>query len=308
VPFIQYIASKRRRGRSLEIIDLANEICATYAAQGYNLTLRQLYYQFISRDFFPNSEKSYNSLGSIISDARLEGLVDWNHLEDRGREPHSVGWHDHEVPEQEELIRQARFGYSLDMWDGQERRVEVWVEKQALEEVVGRAANRYRAAYFACKGYVSQSEMWRAGQRLRGIIDSGQTPLILHLGDHDPSGIDMTRDIRERLSLFAEEDIEVKRIALNMDQIEAYNPPPNPAKMTDSRFWDYQQRYGDSSWELDALNPDQLDKLIRENIEANLDWGRFQNQRRLEVQGRDEISAIADRWDDITEFLEANPV
>lgn len=307
MPRIQYLADKRFRRDSLAIINLADEICTSFAAQGYDLTLRQLYYQFISRDAFPNTEQSYNRLGKLISDARLQGLIDWNHLEDRGRNAHGVGWHTHEIPSFESIVRQARWNYSHDLWTDQPRRVEVWVEKQALEQVVQRAAGRTRTASFACKGYVSQSEMWRAGQRMREIIDGGQEPLILHLGDHDPSGIDMTRDIRERLSLFAEEDIEVKRIALNMDQIRRYAPPPNPAKVTDSRFESYRAVYGDESWELDALRPDVLAALIEDEIELVLDRKRFTQEYNAEVSGRKRFEAIADRWDEIVEFLEENP-
>lgn len=307
MPRIAYLLPKRFRPDSLRIIELADEICRDFARQGYDLTLRQLYYQFISRDAFPNTEQSYNRLGKLISDARLQGMIDWNHLEDRGRNAHQTGWHSHEVPTFESLVRDARYGYSLDVWEGQPRRVEVWVEKQALEQVVQRATAHTRTASFACKGYVSQSEMWRAGRRMKEIIEGGQDPLILHLGDHDPSGIDMTRDIRERLSLFAEEDVEVRRIALNMDQILELNPPPNPAKVTDSRFESYRAVYGDESWELDALSPAYLDNLITTAIREELDLDQFNAQVEAEHDGRTRFDLVADRWEEITAYLEANP-
>lgn len=307
MPRIAYLLPKRFRPDSLRIIELADEICRDFARQGYDLTLRQLYYQFISRDAFPNTEQSYNRLGKLISDARLQGMIDWNHLEDRGRNAYQTGWHSHVVPTFESLVRDARYGYSLDMWEGQSRRVEVWVEKQALEQVVQRATARTRTASFACKGYVSQSEMWRAGRRMKEIIEGGQEPLILHLGDHDPSGIDMTRDIRDRLSLFAEEAVEVRRIALNMDQILELNPPPNPAKVTDSRFESYRAVYGDESWELDALSPAYLDNLITMAIREELDLDQFNAQVDAEHDGRTRFDLVADRWDEITAYLEANP-
>ncbi len=104
--------------------------------------------------------------------------------------------------------------------------------------------------YFSCRGYTSQSEMWAAAQRLLGYIWAKQRQhvTILHFGDHDPSGIDMTRDIRERLSLFCGgEGFAVRRIALNMDQVRQYDPPPNPAKLTDTRVDAYLRKYGDDS-------------------------------------------------------------
>lgn len=85
---------------------------------------------------------------------------------------------------------------------------------------------------------------------------------VLYLGDHDPSGIDMTRDVRERLEMFSRSSFDVKRLALNMDQVEMWNPPENPAKTTDSRYEAYLLEFGESSWELDAVDPATLGGLV----------------------------------------------
>lgn len=304
MPRIAYVEPRKFQPDTLAIIELADGIATDYKRRGFNLTLRQLYYQFISRDFFANSEKSYDKLGRIVNDARLAGMFDWSLLEDRGREAYGTAWAGHTPDEQSELIRQAKYGYSLDLWEGQPRRIEVWVEKQALEEVAERAAGSFRAGYFACKGYVSQSEMWAAGRRMREVSRLyGQEPLVLHLGDHDPSGLDMTRDIGERLSMFAERPIEVRRLALNMAQTDELNPPPNPAKVTDSRFADYQAEYGDESWELDAVEPEALIELIETEIRAELDSDLFNEQLGAERRGRQAFEDIADRWGEVVEFL-----
>lgn len=303
MPYIQYLETKKFRQASLEIIELADRIATAYKANGYNLTLRQLYYQFISRDFFPNTEQSYNRLGAIINDARLQGMIDWDHIEDRGREAHQVDWLGVEAPTIEDQIRYLQYRHSLDLWRGQERRVEVRVEKQALEEVAEKAAGKFRVGYFACKGYVSQSEMWAAGNRLREALDEGQEPLILRLGDHDPSGIDMTRDIQERLSMFAESDIEVRRLALNMPQIRELNPPPNPAKLSDSWAASYVHRYGTESWELDAISPDRLVDLITDEIAGEVDHVKFNEARAEEREGRQFYIDLADNWDEAERVL-----
>lgn len=304
MPRIAYTDTPNFRGGTLEIIRLADEICTDYQRQGYNLTLRQLYYQFISRDFFPNSEKSYNRLGRIVSDARLAGLIDWNHLTDRGRSARGVGWLGIDEPLMGDLVSQAAENYAFDLWRSQPRRVEVWVEKQALEDVVGRAAGQTRTGFFSCKGYVSQSEMWGAAMRIKRYIRAGHEPLILHLGDHDPSGIDMTRDIGERLALFVGEPVEIRRLALNMDQVDEYNPPPNPAKITDSRFAGYQAIHGDESWELDALKPEMLVELISGEIMAELDKEAFAKEIELEDEGREKMRTVASHWDDALRFIE----
>ena len=109
---------------------------------------------------------------------------------------------------------------------------------------------------------MSQSEQWRAGRRLARYVAKGQRPIVFHLGDHDPSGIDMTRDNGERLSMFAGVPMQVVRLALNRDQVDRYHAPPNPAKVTDSRYAAYQREHGEESWELDALDPEVIQELI----------------------------------------------
>ena len=249
---------KNFRAKSRAIIIKANEIIEEYAAQGYSLTLRQLYYQFVARDLIPNTELSYKSLGSIINDGRLAGHIDWLAIEDRTRNVSAAPFWDSPA----DVMQAARDSYQIDMWADQPRRVEVWIEKNALTGVIHDTCRQLHVPYFACIGYVSQSEQWRAYQR------STNHPLtILHLGDHDPSGIDMTRDNDDRLNMVFGGDVKMIRIALNMDQIEQYNPPPNPAKVTDSRFEQYLRDFGPDSWELDALEPSVINDLIRTHVD-----------------------------------------
>jgi hypothetical protein len=247
---------------SLRVIKQANEIIEIYQDQGFTLTLRQLYYQFVSRDLIPNTMQSYKRLGSIINDARMAGHIGWDAIEDRTRNLQRLStW---SGPRQ---IMDAVIGqYRIDRWDAQRVVPEVWIEKEALVGVIEAICRKYQVPYFACRGYVSQSEQWAAGQRFAEQINRGQTPVILHLGDHDPSGIDMTRDNQARLSLFAGEEVQVERLALNWDQIQQYKPPPNPAKMTDSRFAQYELAHGNKSWELDALEPRVIIDLVESAI------------------------------------------
>ena len=249
------------------IISKANAIIDEYERQGFDLTLRQLYYQFVSRDLIPNRDTEYKRLGSIINDARLAGLIDWNAITDRTRNLRSLShWRN-----PGDIIFSAARSYRIDKWAMQDYRVEVWIEKDALVGVIAGVCDDLDIPYFSCRGYTSQSEMWVAGQRLLKYIKDGQTPLVLHFGDHDPSGKDMTRDIIDRLTLFSNSAIELQRIALNMDQVEQYNPPPNPAKITDSRASAYIAEYGDESWELDALETTVIADLIRDAVGVVMD-------------------------------------
>ena len=288
------------RPATLERIDQAVEIIDEYRAQGFTLTLRQLYYQFVARALIPNTERSYKALGNTISDARLAGLIDWSSIEDRLRRT--------EIPARwdtpADILVSAASSWNVDHWVGQKSRPEVWIEKDALVGVIEGVCQEFDVPYLACRGYVSQSTQWRAGMRLRGYREHGQTPVVLHLGDHDPSGLDMTRDNDDRLDMFAQRGVLLRRLALNMDQVEEHGPPPNPAKVTDSRFDAYVDEHGYESWELDALEPQMISDLIRENLEGLIDrsiWDarvdEMENQRRR-------LRVISDRWEEVVDYLD----
>lgn len=203
----------------------------------------------------------------------------------------------------EASIEQVAAGYREDVWRTQPHRVEVWIEKDALAGVLDACCPRLDVPYFSCRGYTSQSEMWGAAQRiLRRFQKHGQRTIILHLGDHDPSGIDMTRDIKARLEMFlsrhvAEPVVHVKRIALQMAQVERYNPPPNPAKVTDSRFKRYVAKYGQYSWELDALPPDVLVALVQRQVLKYVDADRMQAAVDQQRRNQSHLTRVAQNWE-----------
>jgi hypothetical protein len=303
------------------MIDRANEIIEQYKDLGLSLTLRQLYYQFVSRDLISNTEKSYRSLGQLISNARICGKISWTAIVDREREciiPSTWRNSGH-------IVDSAARSFKMNLWLRQRFYVEVWVEKKSLVEII--ASND--TPYFACKGYTSSSSIWEAAQRFRAHMNlpeiptlrepaaieiekeiefnynnhgedykswelhsTPKVPVVLYLGDHDPSGLDMTRDIKERLQMFQAPAL-IKRIGLNWDQIQKYQPPPNPAKVTDSRFSEYQANYGDESWELDALSPEVLQELVRGSIDEFKDkeqWAKDEEEQEAE---REELRNIA---------------
>lgn len=341
MPRIEYIPKKFSPAR-LELIDQAEAMCSDYARQGYDLTLRQLYYQFVARGIIPNKDTEYKRLGDIVNDARLAGLIDWRHITDRGRNLQAIQhWND-----PADIVRDAGGWWATDRWSTQPTRVECWVEKQALEGVIGGVCNRNDVPYFACKGYTSQSEMWGAAQRIGRHLARGQNVVILHLGDHDPSGIDMTRDIRDRLAMFVKRDearvgiailrrhvaastldpaaddyltegtrildeehttwatLTVDRIALNMDQIRQYDPPPNPAKVTDSRYHDYRYHFGDECWELDALEPSVLVALIEDGITDNRDADLWDEATDEQEHHRSILRRASKHWDGVARFID----
>lgn len=285
------------RDKSLELITLINKVIGEYSLQGYELTLRQAYYQLVARGYIPNNERSYKNVGNLINDGRIAGLIDWDSITDRTRNLRNRShW-----TNPSEVIASARYSYHLDMWENQPNYVEVWVEKDALVDIVGQACYPIDTPYFSCRGYTSQSEMWTAAQRFLRQSNREQR-IIIHLGDHDPSGIDMTRDIQDRLNMFGA-DVFVKRVALTMDQIEEYSPPPNPAKITDSRAAGYIERFGNESWELDALEPQMLTQLIQGEVTAYRDDDLFQSVSARERREKNELRMLEDHYDSAINFL-----
>lgn len=287
--------------KTLDVIVQANEIIAEYEEEGYTLTLRQLFYQFVARDLLPNTQRQYKRLGDIMTNARISGLVDWDAIEDRGRNVH-----DWLIQTSERVAtRNLENRFALDLWDSQDTYVEVWVEKDALNAVIERPCARYRVPFLACKGYLSASEAYRAGKRFED--SDADRKVIIHLGDHDPSGIDMTRDNRERIHMFSwDNSIEVRRIALNRDQVDLYKPPPNFAKMTDSRVGNYIDIHGDKSWELDALEPRVIDELVANEIRSLIDMEIWQGDLEEEREREQVLRDIYRRYDEVAEFLQGD--
>lgn len=285
------------RAESLRLIELINGVINEYTSQGYDLTLRQVYYQLVARGFIPNNERSYKNVGNLINDARLAGLIDWNAIQDRTRrirvKPH---W---DSPS--DIMRTMEALYAIDIRSTQPNYIEVWVEKDALIGIVEDISRKLDVPCFSCRGYVSASEMWAAAQRFRDE-EYRERRIILHLGDHDPSGKDMTRDIEERLSMFGA-DVEVQRIALNFDQIEEFSPPPNPTKLSDSRAVSYIEEYGYSCWELDALEPKILTNLIKSKVDNLTDMLELSTQERITHDDKRAISLVRTNWDDAVQLL-----
>jgi hypothetical protein len=306
--------TKKVGAESLHIIRLADEILTDYADRGYTVTLRQLFYRFLSKKYFPatwidvdyniknnldrdtlNTQKNYKRLGEIVLVGRNNGLIDWNHMEDRGRT--TVGNSHWDNPGQ--IVRAAANGYRIDKWEDQPCWVTVMVEKQALEGVLVPVCNDLDIPFCANKGYSSASALYGMARNIAYRRDRlGKQIHVIYLGDHDPSGIDMSRDIEQRLRTMSRGSIHVHRIALNMDQIEAYNLIEDPAKVTDSRAKGYIDIYGDKSWELDALEPELLDSLVRLKVGELRDDGLFAARVEKERQERDILLSFASTFKD----------
>ena len=238
------------------------------------VTVRQLYYRLVAGGHIANNDKEYGRVQDLITKARYAGLIDWNAIEDRNREPlKAAEWQDGA-----HLLRSAVEDFRLNRWEMQPFYLELWVEKAALAGVLSPIAIDYHLTLMVNRGYGSASSMKESADRIRarsrasGKWTSHHRPIILYIGDFDPSGEDMVRDVRERLLEFGcPRELDVFKLALTKAQIEKYNPPPNPAKVTDSRAAKYIAEHGDESWEVDAIPPKELALLVRTSINAYVD-------------------------------------
>jgi hypothetical protein len=222
--------------------------------------------------------------------------VSWTAIEDRTRNLQALATWDSPAS----IIGACAAKFKHDLWADQPNYVEVWFEKEALIGVAEKICDELRVPYFACRGYNSASEQWRAGQRLKRKVENGQKVHILHFGDHDPSGVDMTSDNRDRLQLFLgehAEDFKFHRMALNMEQVEKYRPPPNPAKPKDSRYNKYVKKFGTKKcWELDALEPKIISGIIRAKVKRLRDekkWAKSLKRERASILRVEELAEIA---------------
>jgi hypothetical protein len=284
---------------SLTRIQLANEILEEYGAQGYKLTLRQLYYKFVARNLVPNNQREYKKLGELVNDARLAGLIDWDAIVDHTRTLRGVNTWDSPA----DIIRSTGYSYARDLWASQKYHIEVWIEKDAAVSIVAPACNKYRVDYFSCRGYTGQSAMYGAGKRLLNYVEAGKEPVVLHFGDHDPSGIDMTRDITDRLTEFARQKVTIVRCALTFPQVQQYKCPPNPAKESDSRCEAYVAEYGQESWELDALEPNVITSLITAEVEARRDMKQWRIDFAQEESEIRDLEKCYRNWSKVQKFL-----
>ncbi len=319
--------------KTRRLIHEADEILSSYwrDGEGFALTLRQLFYQFVARGRLANKPSEYERLGRTMTDARYLGLIDWDMLIDRTREIFDWTY----VRDERDALLESAATLKFDKWASQPSRVELWIEKDAAIGVIEAVSTELEVPYMSSRGYHSTSGAWQAAQRLRRHILAGQSVLALHIADHDPSGVDMTRDLQDRLTEFLQHDVaqaygrkyilapedvrfawsdlwldgkfEVRRIALNMDQVEAFRPPGQPVKRGDTRTPAYVEQFGEMCWELDALEPDYVADLIRGHVLGERDQAEWAMRQGWEQEARAKLKVAADSWDDVAELLDPAP-
>jgi hypothetical protein len=268
-------------------LDQINQVVESYQSQGYKLTLRQLYYQLVSSDIIPNKLEEYNKLSKLLKEGRMAGMVDWDAIEDRLRRPSKPASWDNPA----QIINSCISQYRCNRMNGQEIYLEVWVEKDALSGVLKRVTEKYGIPIVVNRGYSSVTAMFDAHERFETAFNDEQQIKIIYIGDFDPSGQDMIRDITDRIQEFNEYnyDFEILPIALTWSQIQEFTPPPNPAKITDPRAKEYIRKHGPTSWEVDALRPEILNSILTSIIETNIQKEKYTEMLDLEKEHKNKL-------------------
>jgi hypothetical protein len=286
---IKYESHKFKKS-NLDQIAIVNEIIELYLPKNLILTLRQLFYQLVIRNVIVNSEKAYRNLGNTVKKARNAGLTDWDGIEDRGRLPH----YQTQFKNAQALINAAIRQYRLPRWAGQDWYCELWTEKDALSNILAVMAKQYHITMMVDKGFGSTSSLHDAADRFIAHKDA-KHKAILYLGDFDPSGEDMVRDLRRRMKFYGA-NVEVRKIALTFDQVKQYNLVPNPVKKKDSRSRSFIEKYGESSWEVDALPPDVLHQLVEDAILKVLDMDKYNEVIEREDADKELLEEMKDKF------------
>lgn len=280
-----------KSSKTAEILRNAVKICEEFQAQGFDLTLRQLYYQFVSRGLHGSGDSHYRRLGRILTEARIEGTFPLHFIVDRGRNVGVTGFaHDATDPEvalrqAADELRRAPYWIWRDRWFGQPVVPFVWIEKDALAGIYERTCSDLKVGLFPCKGYPSISALAEFCKSVEEAIALGADDIvILYAGDHDPDGLEIPRSSYRNIEEMWENGvvlpsvvdfrstIRLERVALSIEQIREHNAPPFAAKTTSTRFRSYFEETGlRDAWELDALPPTSVDRLLRDAVDVYFD-------------------------------------
>ena len=262
-----------RHAKTVELIETAKGILADL----HPMTVRQVYYQLVSRQVIKNNRGQYQAVSNALVSARREGIIPWAWIEDRLRRPRHVSmWSG--LAEFAETCRRA---YRRDVWDTQPDYLEVWLEKDALSGIFEDVLSPYGVTLNVGRGYDGWSSIHDAAIR----FEEKSVVTVLYFGDFDPSGEDMVRSLIKRLASLGCYP-EVIKCALTHRDIDRYELPADFAKKTDTRTAAFVAEHGDIAVELDALPPDVLRDRLDKEVSNRLDLKALERIKRLEKRER----------------------
>ena len=216
------------------------------AAAGNPMTVRQIFYQLSTRGLIDKTEAEYKqTVGRLTATMRLEGDLPFYWIADNSRWMRKPRTHS----SLKNMLDITASAYRRALWDDQDVYVEIWLEKDALSGVVYPVTSQWDVPLMVTRGYPSLTFLHDAGDIL-GCED--REVFLYYFGDWDPSGLDIARNVEERLHEFSDyADINFERIAVTPEQVHQWNLPTRPTKKTDTRS----RSFKGASVELDAIPP-----------------------------------------------------
>lgn len=276
---------KRTRRTKSEISEIANGLLEVLSE--YNpMTVRQVFYQMVSRGYVPKTEQAYKNLVCrLLTRLRLEGTIPFGWIADNTRWMRKPTTYDG----MREALEVARKMYRRALWTRQNVYVEVWIEKDALAGVIYDITARWDIPLMVTRGYPSLSYAHEAAQYMVSI---GKPVYIYYLGDYDPSGLDIVRALRTRLFEFTNGlPIHFRHIAVTPEQISEWDLPTRPTKTTDPRAIHFN---GNQSVELDAIPVHLLRGLVDNAILQHVDLNEVARLRQIEEAEKQSLALVID--------------
>ena len=234
------------------------------------MTIRQLFYRLVSSGLIPNDRKHYQLVSRVMTKARDDGRCDFDAIVDRSRPQYSPNVFE----DAGEYANVVQRGYRKDYWATQPNHVEIWVEKDAIIGSIEPTTNKLGVTIRVGRGFLSTTKAHEIASHFASI-DKPIT--VFYLGDHDPSGHDIERDLYARITNYGSGSFELRRLAIHKRDIALFNLPPLRIKDTDKRAAQFRAQHGEQCVELDALPPDELRERIKDAVEELQDgelWNR----------------------------------
>ncbi|MCH9000581.1 MAG: hypothetical protein IID48_20275 [Proteobacteria bacterium] len=225
------------------------------------MTVRQVFYRLVSLGVIDKTEAEYKTtVCRLLADMRRKGDIPYSWIADNTRWMRKPATYSN----LEQAVQETAQFYRRRLWDDQEVYVEVWLEKDALSGVLYPITAQYDVPLMVTRGYPSLSFLHSAAE---GILDEDKPTFLYYIGDHDPSGVHIPQKVEADLREMAPgAEIHFERIAVNIDQIEAWNLPTRPTKKTDTRS----KTFKGASVEADAIPPADLRALVEEAITQHI--------------------------------------
>lgn len=277
---------KRRRRSKAETESIKSAIYEIAEAD-QPCTCRQLFYRLVSRGLIEKTEGEYNNtVIRLLSRMRLSNELPWTWVSDNTRWVRRASSHANLLA----LLEDCQNTYRRDMWRNQPSYVEIWCEKDALAGVLSEVTYGYDVPLYVSRGYSSLSFLKTAADSLAA---QDRDCYIYHFGDHDPSGVDIGKQIERRLREFAPDTaITFAKVAVTAEQIEALNLLTRPTKKTDTRS----RTFVGESVDVDAIPPSDLRQLCKDCIVQHIDADEWNQTCDIEAAERESFAAFAEKW------------